>query len=48
MYVILLRWSRAAVALGVIVVTSGILKKSWYDLLGQEPVSGSESEAVTD
>jgi SSS family solute:Na+ symporter len=38
MYVVLLRWSRAAVVAGVIVLTSWILKKNWYDLLDKEPV----------
>jgi SSS family solute:Na+ symporter len=37
MYVVLLNWRGAAVAAGVIVVTSWILKKSWYDLLDKEP-----------
>jgi len=39
MYVVLLNWSRAAVVVGVIVATSWILKKNWYDLLGQEAVT---------
>ncbi len=39
MYVVLLRWSRAAVVVGVIVLTSWILKKNWYDLLDKEPVA---------
>jgi SSS family solute:Na+ symporter len=38
MYVVLLRWSRAAVVVGVIMLTSWILKKNWYDLLDKEPV----------
>jgi Na+/proline symporter len=38
MYVVLLNWSRAAIVAGVIVLTSWILKKNWYDLLDKEPV----------
>ncbi len=56
MYVILLNWSGAVVAVGIIAVTSWILKKNWYDLLGKEAVTepagpevaGGELEAVTD
>ena len=56
MYVVLLNWSRAALVVGVIVVTSWILKKNWYDLLGQEAVAeparpevaGGELGAVTE
>ena len=40
MYVVLLQWRAAALVAGVIVLTSGILKKSWYDLLDKEAVAG--------
>jgi len=40
MYVVLLKWRAAAVVAGVVVLTSGILKKSWYDLLDKEAVVG--------
>jgi Na+/proline symporter len=36
MYVVLMNWRAAGIALGVVVVTSAILKKTWYDLLGRE------------
>ena len=39
MYVVLLKWSRAAVVVGLIAVTSWILKKNWYDLLDKEPAA---------
>ncbi len=55
MYVILLRWRAAAVVVGVIAVTSWILKKNWYDLLGREAaepaapaVAGPELGAAVD
>jgi Na+/proline symporter len=35
-YVVLMNWRAAGITAGVAVVTSGILKKSWYDLLGRE------------
>jgi Na+/proline symporter len=38
MYVVLLNWRAVAVVVGIIVLTSGILKKSWYDLLDKEAV----------
>ncbi len=37
MFVVLLKWSRAAIVVGLIVLTSWILKKNWYDLLDKEP-----------
>jgi SSS family solute:Na+ symporter len=40
MYVVLLKWRAAAVVAGVVVLTSGILKKSWYDLLDKEAIAG--------
>ncbi len=41
MYVVLLNWPAAAVVVGVIVVTSAVLKKSWYDRLDkEEPAAG--------
>ena len=40
MYVVLLQWRAAALVAGVVVLTSGILKKSWYDLLDKEAVTG--------
>jgi len=43
MYVVLLKWSRAAVVVGFIAITSWILKKNWYDLLDKEPAAGPES-----
>jgi len=36
MYVVLLNWRAAAVVAGVVVLTSWILKKSWYDQLDEE------------
>ena len=39
MYVVLLNWRAAGIVAGVIVVTSAILKKTWYDLLGKEAVA---------
>ena len=39
MYVVLLKWRAAALVVGIIVLTSGILKKSWYDALGKEAAS---------
>jgi len=39
MYVVLLNWRAAAIVAGVIVLTSGILKKSWYDTLDKEAVT---------
>lgn len=36
MYVVLLNWQSAGIAAGVVVVTSVVLKKSWYDTLGTE------------
>ncbi len=39
MYVVLLNWRAAAVVVGIIVLTSGILKKSWYDALDKEAVT---------
>jgi len=39
MYVVLLNWQAAAVVVGVIVLTSVILKKSWYDALDKEAVT---------
>jgi Na+/proline symporter len=41
MYVVLLNWRAAGIVAGVVVVTSVILKKSWYDRLGKE--AGIES-----
>ncbi len=38
MYVVLLNWRAAALVVGLIVLTSGILKKSWYDTLDKETV----------
>jgi Na+/proline symporter len=54
MYVVLLNWRAAAVVAGVIVLTSWILKKSWYDRLGKEAgtepvrseVAGSQLDAA--
>jgi Na+/proline symporter len=46
MYVILLRWSRAAVVVGIIVLTSWILKRSWYDKLAEEGTAESEPAAA--
>jgi SSS family solute:Na+ symporter len=37
MYVVLLKWPQAGIVLGVIAVTSWVLKKNWYDLLDKEP-----------
>jgi len=37
MYVVLLKWSRAAVVVGLVVLTSWILKRNWYDKLDKEP-----------
>jgi len=56
MYVVLLNWRAAAVVVGIIVLTSGILKKSWYDALDKEAVTepagpkaaGSGLGALTD
>jgi hypothetical protein len=56
MYVVLLNWRAAAVVAGVVVLTSGILKKSWYDMLDKEAVTeparpqvaGGELGAVSD
>jgi uncharacterized membrane protein YeaQ/YmgE (transglycosylase-associated protein family) len=56
MYVVLLNWRAAAVVAGVVVLTSGILKKSWYDALDKEAVTeparpgiaGGELGAATD
>ncbi len=39
MYVVLLNWRAAALVVGLIVLTSGILKKSWYDTLDKEAVT---------
>jgi SSS family solute:Na+ symporter len=39
MYVVLLNWRAAALVVGVIVLTSAILKKTWYDLLDKEAVA---------
>jgi len=39
MYVVLLNWRAAAVVVGVIAVTSYILKKNWYDMLDKEPAA---------
>jgi SSS family solute:Na+ symporter len=39
MYVVLLKWRGAAVVVALVVVTSWILKKSWYDLLDKEPAA---------
>ena len=39
MYVVLLNWRAAAVVVGVIVLTSYILKKNWYDMLDKEPAA---------
>jgi SSS family solute:Na+ symporter len=39
MYVVLLRWRAAALVAGVVVLTSGILKKTWYDALDKEAVT---------
>jgi hypothetical protein len=36
MYIVLLHWRAAAVVVGVIALTSWILKRSWYDLLDKE------------
>jgi hypothetical protein len=36
MYVVLMNWRAVGIVAGVVVVTSAILKKSWYDLLGKE------------
>jgi len=47
MYVVLLQWRAAAVVAGVVVLTSGILKKSWYDLLDKEAVAEPASPGVT-
>jgi SSS family solute:Na+ symporter len=46
MYVVLLNWSRAAIVVGVIVLTSWILKKNWYDLLDREPAAASARPQV--
>ncbi len=35
-YVVLLNWRAAGIVAAVIVVTSWVLKKSWYDVLGKE------------
>lgn len=37
MYVVLLKWRAAAVVVGVIALTSYVLKKKWYDMLDKEP-----------
>jgi len=39
MYVVLLNWRAATVVVGVIVVTSYVLKKNWYDMLDKEPAA---------
>jgi Na+/proline symporter len=39
MYVVLMNWRAAGIVAGVTIVTSAILKKSWYDLLGREPAA---------
>jgi SSS family solute:Na+ symporter len=46
MYVVLLKWRAAAIVAGVVVLTSGILKKSWYDALGKEAVTGPAGPAT--
>ncbi len=46
MYVVLLQWWAAVLVVGVIVVTSWILKKSWYDLLDKEAVAGPVKPVV--
>jgi hypothetical protein len=38
MYVVLMKWRAAGIVAGVVVVTSAVLKKSWYDTLGKEAV----------
>jgi SSS family solute:Na+ symporter len=56
MYVVLLNWRAAGIVLGIVVLTSGILKKTWYDLLDKETVpepikpsvAGSGLGAATD
>lgn len=37
-YVVLMNWQGVGIAGGIVVVTSVVLKKSWYDLLGRETV----------
>jgi len=46
MYVVLLNWRAAAVVAGIVVLTSGILKKSWYDTLDKETVPESIKPSV--
>lgn len=46
MYVVLLKWRAAAIVAGIVVLTSGILKKSWYDALGKETVPESVKPSV--
>jgi hypothetical protein len=41
MYIVLLRWRGAAVAAGLVAVTSYLLKKNWYDLLDKETATVS-------
>ncbi|HSV99117.1 MAG TPA: hypothetical protein VLI39_03030 [Sedimentisphaerales bacterium] len=36
MYVVLMNWRAAGIVVGVVVVTSAVLKKSWYDQLDKE------------
>jgi len=38
MYVVLMNWRAVGIVAGVTVVTSAILKKTWYDMLGRETV----------
>ena len=45
MYVILLRWSRAVIVAGIIVLTSWILKRNWYDRLAEEATAEPEPAA---
>jgi Na+/proline symporter len=47
MYVVLLKWRAAAIVAGVVVLTSGILKKSWYDALDKEAVAEPAKPGVT-
>jgi Na+/proline symporter len=44
MYVVLMKWRAAGIVAGITVVTSVILKKSWYDTLSKE--SAAESTGV--
>jgi SSS family solute:Na+ symporter len=46
MYVVLLNWRAAAVVVGIIVLTSGILKKTWYDALDKQAVAAPGAPTV--